>query len=189
MTPRSRPRRLRRGTIRAGRDTMPFIAPPARAGVRGVEAPRQHGIAHGVADRADRQVAVGVDEVGVEGRQVGDRLCRQAQPAGASACAASGPHPRPCAGRRAAWPGPAPSAHRAVRDAHWRDASATAMISSSVSPSSSRQRWTCSRGGQPCHQPGRAAGVEAQRCQQLSEKPIKIGIARLRVLLLLYWFT
>ena len=36
--------------------------------------PGQHGIAHGVADRADRQVAVGVDQIGVEGGQVGDRL-------------------------------------------------------------------------------------------------------------------
>ena len=32
-------------------------------------------------------------------------------------------------------------------------------------------------------------GVEAQRPEQLLEKLIKIGIARLRVLLLLYWFT
>ena len=38
----------------------------------------------------------------------------------------------------------------------WRVAPATATISGSVSPSSSRQRWTCSRDGQPCHQPGRA---------------------------------
>ena len=30
-------------------------------------------------------------------------------------------------------------------------------VSASVRPSSPRQRWTCNRGGQPCHQPGRAA--------------------------------
>ena len=44
----------------------------------------------------------------------------------------------------------------------------------------------------PTLPPGGQGGVcsEAQRGQQLCEKPIKIGIARLRILLLLlYWFT
>jgi hypothetical protein len=71
----------------------------------------------------------------------------------------------------------------------WRVASAAAMISASVSPSSSRQRWTCSRGGQPCHQPGRAVGIEAQRVEHFPEKLIGNRRARLRALLLLYWFT
>ena len=45
--------------------------------------------------------------------------------------------------------------------------------------------------GGPALPPGgeRLVGIEAQRTQQLCEEPIKIGIARLRVLLLLYWFT
>ena len=39
--------------------------------------------------------------------------------------------------------------------------------------------------------PGGEGGIggEAQRVQKLCEKPIKIGIARLRILLLLYRFT
>jgi hypothetical protein len=36
---------------------------------------------------------------------------------------------------------------------------------------------------------GQGVGVEAQRQKQLCKELIKIGIARLRVLLLLYWFT
>ncbi len=43
----------------------------------------------------------------------------------------------------------------------------------------------------PTLPPGREIGIcsEAQRRQQLCEKPIKIGIARSRILLLLYWFS
>ena len=43
----------------------------------------------------------------------------------------------------------------------------------------------------PALPPGGEGGVgsEAQRSQQLREEPIKIGIARLRVLLFLYRFT
>ena len=43
----------------------------------------------------------------------------------------------------------------------------------------------------PALPPGRErlVGIDAQRLQQLCEEPIKLGIARLRVLLLLYWFT
>jgi len=43
----------------------------------------------------------------------------------------------------------------------------------------------------PALPPGGQGGVggEAQRDEQFCEKPIKINLARLRVLLLLYWFT
>jgi hypothetical protein len=34
-----------------------------------------------------------------------------------------------------------------------------------------------------------AVGIDAQRSQQLLEKSIKLSLARLRALLLLYWFT
>ena len=45
--------------------------------------------------------------------------------------------------------------------------------------------------GWPSLPPGGQSGIggKAQRSQQLCEKPIKIGIPRLRVLLLLYRFT
>ena len=43
----------------------------------------------------------------------------------------------------------------------------------------------------PTLPPGWEGGIggEAQRSEQLCEKPIKIGISRLRILLLLYKFT
>ena len=45
--------------------------------------------------------------------------------------------------------------------------------------------------GWPTLPPGGQGGVggEAQRCEQFGEEPIKFGLTRLRVLLLLYWFT
>jgi hypothetical protein len=45
--------------------------------------------------------------------------------------------------------------------------------------------------GRPALPPGRQGrvGPKAQRTEQLDKEPIKIGIARSRVLLLLYWFT
>ena len=45
--------------------------------------------------------------------------------------------------------------------------------------------------GWPALPPGGqgSVGRKAQRCAQLCEEPIKIGLARSRVLLLLYWFT
>jgi hypothetical protein len=36
---------------------------------------------------------------------------------------------------------------------------------------------------------GEGAGVEAQRCEQVPEEFLGDRLARLRVLLLLYWFT
>jgi hypothetical protein len=44
--------------------------------------------------------------------------------------------------------------------------------------------------GWPALPPGgqRGVGFEAQRAERLSKEPIKLGISRLRVLLLLYWF-
>ena len=47
------------------------------------------------------------------------------------------------------------------------------------------------RAGWPAMPPGGEGGVggEAQRCEQFREEPIKIGLARACVLLLLYWFT
>ena len=49
------------------------------------------------------------------------------------------------------------------------------------------------RPGWPALPPGGQGGVgvggKAQRRQQFCEEPIKIGLARSRVFLLLYWFT
>jgi hypothetical protein len=45
--------------------------------------------------------------------------------------------------------------------------------------------------GWPALPPGGQGGVggKAERRQQVCDEPIKFGFARLRVLLLLYWFT
>ncbi len=163
---------------------MPFTAPPARAGARVTRPFASMASRIVVADRADRQVAVGVDEVGVEGGQVGDGFRSRAEGRPVLVFlrfrpASSTLRWLPVALARSSAFGPSGGSGCSCREAP-----AAAMISASVSPNSSRQCWACSRGGQPCHQPGRVA-VEAQRGEQIPENLIGNRCARLRALLLL----
>ena len=150
------------------------------------QAPSKHFVAQGVFDRTCRYVPTGIQEVGVVNCQIDDRggLNRL----GFRLAVLLGP------ALRFALDGALHGAVERLRPI-WRFEMFTPGCHGDIDdlvlaqpqllpPALDVQPWRTAL--PPTRQGG---GIKTQRRQQLCEKPIKIGIARLRILLLLYRFT
>ena len=153
----------------------------------------QHGVADRVADGVGGQVAVGIDHVGVEGREF---ICAGARAFSAARLPFAIEGLRGgCRGLRIA---PGGALHRAVEclGAVWRGRVVPPGFRGSFDDTVFGQAEiidppTHMGLGWPALPPGwqGAVRIDAQCVQQLCEKSIKIDLARLRILLLLYWFS